>query len=51
MEPAAVQVLVDGISRSGLWLEDVRPHREYAAEFVCRYYFNQPPRLLRWALP
>ena len=48
--PKAVQVLVDGIARSGLWLEEGKPHREYAAEFVGRYYFNQPPALLRWAL-
>jgi NitT/TauT family transport system substrate-binding protein len=52
-KPAAVQVLVDGIARSGLWLDDkprARPHREYAAEFVGRWYFHQPPSLLRWAL-
>jgi len=48
--PQAVQVLVDGIARSGLWLEAGKPYREYAAEFVGRYYFNQPPALLRWAL-
>lgn len=48
--PEAVQVLVDGIARSGLWLEKGKPYREYAAEFVGRYYFNQPPALLRWAL-
>ncbi len=48
--PDAVQVLVDGIARSGLWLEGGKPHREYAAEFVGRYYYNQPPALLRWAL-
>jgi NitT/TauT family transport system substrate-binding protein len=48
--PQAVQVLVDGIARSGLWLESGKAYREYAAEFVGRYYFNQPPALLRWAL-
>lgn len=48
--PAAVQTLVDGIARSGLWLDQGRPHREQAADFVGRYYFNQPPELLRWAL-
>jgi NitT/TauT family transport system substrate-binding protein len=48
--PEAVQVLVDGIARSGLWLEEGRHYREYAAEFVGRYYFNQPPALLKWAL-
>jgi NitT/TauT family transport system substrate-binding protein len=48
--PEAVQTLVDGIARSGLWLEGGQVHREYAADFVGRYYFNQPPKLLRWAL-
>lgn len=46
----ALQVLVDGIARSGLWLDEGRPHREHAADFVGRYYFNQPPELLRHAL-
>lgn len=48
--PRMVQVLVDGIARSGLWLEGGRKNREYAAEFVGRYYYRQPPALLRWAL-
>lgn len=48
--PKAVQVLVDGIARSGLWLDKGRPQREYAADFVGRYYFNQSPKLLMWAL-
>ena len=48
--PRAVQALVDGIARSGLWLEGGKAHREYAAEFVGRYYYHQPPELLRWAL-
>jgi NitT/TauT family transport system substrate-binding protein len=48
--PQAVQVLVDGIARSGLWLDKGRPHRDDAADFVGRYYYSQPPALLRWAL-
>jgi NitT/TauT family transport system substrate-binding protein len=48
--PQAVQTLVDGIARSGLWLDEGKPHREHASDFVGRYYFNQPPELLRWAL-
>lgn len=47
---ASVQALVDGIARSGLWLDQGRAHREYAAEFVGRYYYRQRPSLLRWAL-
>jgi NitT/TauT family transport system substrate-binding protein len=48
--PSEVQRLVDGIARSGLWLDEGRPHRAYASEFVGRLYYNQPPSLLRWAL-
>jgi NitT/TauT family transport system substrate-binding protein len=48
--PEAVQVLVDGIARSGLWLEKGRPYREHAADFVGRFYYRQNPALLRWAL-
>lgn len=51
--PEVVQILVDGIARSGLWLDDPprrRAHREHAADFVGRYYYRQNPALLRWAL-
>ena len=48
--PDIVQVLVDGIARSGLWLDTSKPHREDAADFVGRLYYNQKPALLRWAL-
>ncbi|GGA77451.1 hypothetical protein GCM10011507_30910 [Edaphobacter acidisoli] len=48
--PQAVQVLVDGIARSGLWLDKSKPNREDAADFVGRFYYNQKPALLRWAL-
>jgi NitT/TauT family transport system substrate-binding protein len=52
-KPEAVQVLVDGIARSGLWLENPEKklaRREHAADFVGRFYFRQDPRLLKWAL-
>jgi len=51
--PEAVQTLVDGIARSGLWLDEkerARRHRLYAADFVGRFYYRQDPKLLRWAL-
>jgi NitT/TauT family transport system substrate-binding protein len=48
--PETVQVLVDGIARSGLWLDKGKPYREDAADFVGRFYYNQKPALLRWAL-
>jgi NitT/TauT family transport system substrate-binding protein len=49
----AVQVLVDGIARSGLWLDNPpkrQKRREHAADFVGRFYYRQDPGLLRWAL-
>ena len=52
-KPEAVQVLVDGIARSGLWLDNPEKkatRRAYAADFVGREYFRQDPKLLRWAL-
>lgn len=48
--PDVVQVLVDGIARSGLWLDKSKPHRVEASDFVGRFYYNQKPALLRWAL-
>jgi NitT/TauT family transport system substrate-binding protein len=48
--PEVVQELVDGIARSGLWLDKSKPHREDAADFVGRFYYNQEPAVLRWAL-
>jgi NitT/TauT family transport system substrate-binding protein len=48
--PEVVQRLVDGIARSGLWLDKGKPERDDAADFVGRYYYNQKPALLRWAL-
>jgi NitT/TauT family transport system substrate-binding protein len=48
--PDVVQTLVDGIARSGLWLDKGKPERDDAADFVGRFYYNQKPALLRWAL-
>lgn len=48
--PDIVQILVDGVARSGLWLDTSKPHREHAADFVGRFYYHQKPALLRWAL-
>ncbi len=48
--PEVVQELVDGIARSGLWLDEGKPHRLDAADFVGRFYYNQKPAVLRWAL-
>jgi NitT/TauT family transport system substrate-binding protein len=50
-----VQRLVDGIARSGLWLDSdrdtTRNHRMMAADFVSgKDYYNYDPRLLRYVL-
>lgn len=45
-----VQRLVDGIAKSGKWLDQNMEHRMEAAEFVSEYYYNQNPRLLRFVL-
>ena len=47
---AVVQALVDGIARSGAWLDQTMSHRMQAAQFVSRNYYNQDPRLLEFVL-
>jgi NitT/TauT family transport system substrate-binding protein len=49
-DPAAVQQLVDGIARSGKWLDQTMDHRMDAAQFVSKNYYNQNPRLLTFVL-
>jgi len=48
--PEWVQRLVDGIARSGKWLEAGMEHRMMAADAVAKEYYNQNPRLLRYVL-
>jgi NitT/TauT family transport system substrate-binding protein len=45
-----VQRLVDGIAKSGKWLDRSMDHRMQAADFVSQNYYNQNPRLLRFVL-
>lgn len=45
-----VQALVDGIAKSGVWLDKHMDHRMQAAQFVSRHYYNQHPRLLEFVL-
>jgi NitT/TauT family transport system substrate-binding protein len=46
-----VQRLVDGIARSGKWLDERMDHRMQAADFVAgEVYYNQNPELLRFVL-
>jgi NitT/TauT family transport system substrate-binding protein len=47
---ADVQRLVDGIARSGRWIDRSIDHRMQAAEFTAQYYYHQDPRLLRFVL-
>jgi NitT/TauT family transport system substrate-binding protein len=45
-----VQSLVDGIAKSGKWLDQKMDHRMQAAEFSGKHYYNQDPALLRFVL-
>lgn len=46
----AVQQLVDGIAKSGKWIDQSMEHRMDAAQFVAKNYYNQDPRLLSFVL-
>ncbi len=45
-----VQKLVDGIAKSGKWIDEDMDHRMQTAEFVSKNYYSQNPRLLRFVL-
>lgn len=47
---AEVQALVDGIARSGKWLDATMHNRMEASQFVARGYYNQDPELLKFVL-
>ena len=47
---AEVQRLVDGIAKSGKWLDRSMAHRMQAADFSGRRYYHQDPKLLRFVL-
>jgi NitT/TauT family transport system substrate-binding protein len=47
---ATIQALVDGIAKSGVWLDRHMDHRMQAAQFVSQNYYNQDPRLLEFVL-
>jgi NitT/TauT family transport system substrate-binding protein len=47
---ANVQALVDGIAKSGVWLDRHMDNRMQAAQFVSKHYYNQHPRLLEFVL-
>ncbi|MEO8352611.1 MAG: ABC transporter substrate-binding protein [Chthoniobacteraceae bacterium] len=45
-----VQALVNGIAKSGRWLDQSMDHRMSAAQFVSKNYYLQDPRLLEFVL-
>jgi NitT/TauT family transport system substrate-binding protein len=45
-----IQDLVDGIAKSGVWLDQHMNNRMQAAQFVSKGYYNQEPRLLEFVL-
>ncbi|MFN2476154.1 MAG: ABC transporter substrate-binding protein [Chthoniobacterales bacterium] len=47
---ADVQELVNGIAKSGKWLDANMENRMAAAQFVSKGYYNQDPRLLTYVL-
>jgi NitT/TauT family transport system substrate-binding protein len=47
---ADVQALVDGIAKSGKWLDQSMDNRMDAAQFVSQNYYMQDPRLLTFVL-
>ena len=47
---ALIQRLVNGIAKSGRWIDQSMDHRMEAAQFVSKYYYNQDPRLLTFVL-
>lgn len=45
-----IQELVDGIAKSGKWLDEDLEHRMDAAEVAAELYYFQPPELLKYVL-
>ena len=45
-----IQRLVEGIAKSGKWLDQTMDHRMQASQFVAKNYYNQHPRLLEFVL-
>lgn len=47
---ALIQELVDGIAKSGKWLDESQAHRMDAAEMAAEHYYFQDPELLKFVL-
>lgn len=48
--PELVQELVDGIAKSGKWLDEDLDHRMDAAEITAEHFYFQDPELLKYVL-
>ena len=49
-EPELIRELVEGIAKSGKWLDEDLEHRMDAAEITAKRYYFQPPELLKFVL-
>jgi NitT/TauT family transport system substrate-binding protein len=49
-ERELIQELVDGIAKSGKWLDEDPAHRMDAAEMAAEHYYFQDPELLKYVL-
>jgi NitT/TauT family transport system substrate-binding protein len=49
-ERELVQELINGIAKSGKWLDEDQAHRMNAAEMAAEHYYFQPPELLKYVL-
>lgn len=49
-QPALVAELVEGIAKSGMWLDESADNRYDAAVVVGRHFYMQPPKLLQQVL-
>ncbi len=49
-QPELVRELVEGIAKSGKWLDESLEHRMDAAEITAKRYYFQPPELLKYVL-
>jgi NitT/TauT family transport system substrate-binding protein len=45
-----VERMVEGIAKSGKWIDQTMDHRMQASQFVAKNYYNQDPRLLEFVL-
>ncbi len=49
-DPELVAELVEGIAKSGMWLDEALDNRYDAAMVVGEHFYLQPPKLLQWVL-